>query len=336
MKAARLHAPRDIRIEEIPTPRPAAGEVLVRVRAVSICASDWRLYTDGHSGGVVPDHPIIQGHEFAGDVVALGEGVTAPSVGTRVAVEPSWHCGRCDQCQRGYTNICRNVVFPSFPPRDGALAEYIACPVTCVCPLPETVSYAEGALVEPLGVAIHAVRLARPQAGERIVILGAGAIGTCTLLVLKAYGCSLPAVVEPVAGRREWPARLGAAPLVADYQELLNAGIEADIVFECSGDNAALAQAMRLARPAGRVMMVGIPQPEQVSFDASVARRRELTVVFTRRSRDTLTEAVGLAATGRVDLAAFPIRRYSLAQAMAAMEATGARPGDMLRAVVFP
>ena len=336
MRAARLHAARDIRLDEVPLPEPSAGEVLVRVRAVSICASDVRMYWDGHAGGVVPEAPISQGHEFSGEIAALGEGVGGPPVGTRVAVEPSWHCGECDMCRSAHENLCRNIVFPSFPPRNGALAEYIACPADAVCPLPDTVSDIEGALVEPLGVALHAVRLARPRPGAEIAVLGAGAIGACVLATLRAYGHERLALAEPIAGRRDWAARFTSLPPVASAQDLLASGYEADLVFECAGENSAIEDALGLARPAGTVVVVGIPHPERISLDANIPRRKELTVIFSRRSRATLEEAVTLVAEGRLDLAAFPVRRYTLGQTAGAIEATASRPGDMLRAVVLP
>jgi len=336
VRAARLHAARDVHVDEAPTPEAGPGEVLVRVRAVAICPSDLRLYQDGHASGVAPDHPMIQGHEFSGEVAALGKGVIGPAVGTPVAVEPSWHCGECDLCRGGHENLCRNVIFPSFPQRDGALAEYIACPAFAVRALPAGASFIEGALIEPLGVGIHAARLSAARPGDRVAILGAGTIGMCTLLAVMARGVTEIALAEPIAARREWPASLGAAPLGASYEELLEQGVEADVTFECSGDSAAVEQGMRLTRPAGRVVVVGIPHPDEVRFDSTIPRRRELTVIFSRRSRDTLDEALGLIASGRADLRALPVRRYSLEQTAEAMEATASRPEDMLRAIVEP
>lgn len=336
MKAARLHAARDVRIDDVPTPRPEPGEILVRVRAVAICPSDLRLYQDGHASGVVPDHPMIQGHEFAGEVAEVGEGVDGPPVGTPVAVEPSWHCGECDTCLAGHENLCRNIVFPSFPQTDGALAEYIACPAFSVAALPEGVSFVEGALVEPLGVGIHAVRLSDVRGDDRVAILGAGTIGMCVMLVLRARGVSQITVVEPIEARRRWPAELGADPVVASHEELLAADFEADVVFECSGDNEAVEQAMSLTRPAGRVVVVGIPHPDQVTFDSTIPRRKQLTVIFSRRSRNTLHEAIGLLATGEIDMGALPVRHYSLEETADAFEDTAERRGDMLRAIVEP
>jgi len=335
LRAARLHGPGDVRIDEVPTPEPASGEVLLRVRAALICASDVRMYWDGHAGGVVPEQPISQGHEFSGDIVALGEGVAGPPVGTRVAVEPSWHCGECDMCLSGRTNICRNIIFPSFPPRNGALAEYIACPAHAVHPIPDSVTYIEGALLEPLGVAIHAVRLAQVTREHSIAVLGAGAIGVCTLLTARQMGLGGITVVEPIEGRREWVRRRGAK-VAASVKELLDAGHEADIVFECAGEGAAIEDALHLAKPAGTVVVVGIPHPERISFEANIPRRKELTIVFSRRSRDTLVEATELVGSGRIDLRSIPVRRFALEQTAEAIEATASRPGDMLRAAVTP
>ena len=324
-----------MRIEEIPAPEAGPGEVLVRVRAVSICPSDWRLYADGHASGVVPDHPMIQGHEFAGDIAALGEGVNGPPVGTAVAVEPTWSCGVCDLCREGLTNLCRHVVFPSYPQRDGALAEYIACPAQAVQALPPGTSYAVGALIEPLGVGLHAVRIAEVTPAQRLIFLGAGAIGMCTLLCARVKGSTDLTVVEPLAARREWPARLGCK-VVGSYEELEARGVEGDVVFECSGDNRAVEQAMRLTRPGGKMVVVGIPHPDVVTFDSTIPRRRELTVIFSRRSRNALEESLHLLATGRVDLGSLPTREYPLEETQAALDATAARPGDMLRAIVVP
>lgn len=335
MKAARLHAARDVRIENVPNPVPGPGEVLVRVRAVAICPSDWRLYADGDAGGKPLAEPIIQGHEFSGDVVQLGPGVMAPAVGTRVGVEPSWHCGRCDMCAQGKYNICRNIVFPSFPPRDGALAEFIACPIMNVQALPDNVDYVQGALVEPLGVALHAVRLADAKPEDHLIILGAGVIGLFSLILARLSGVANVTVVEPVSGRRELAAQLGATSTSANWRELVE-NRRGNVVLECSGESGATEEALELADHGGKVVVVGIPRPETVCFEAHLPRRKELTIIFSRRSRDTLSEALDLVSSGRVPLGWLTVKRFSLDQVSAAMDATAARPGDMLRAIVEP
>jgi len=335
MKAALLYGASDVRIEEVGRPEPAPGEVLIRVRAVTICPSDWRMYVDGHSGGVVPERPIIQGHEFTGDVVSIGDGVTEPAIGSRVAVEPSWPCGECDMCCMGRGNICRRIRFPSFPPVDGALAEYIACPASATLPLPHGLSYEQGALTEPLGVSLHAVRLAKLRPDESVCILGAGLIGMGVLALSARKGPAPVAVVEPVAERRRWPAEHGASRLAASHHELLDEGYEADVVFECSGDSEALDQAVRLARPGGRVVVIGIPRDERITFDMSIARRHELTFLFSRRSHNTLGESIELLARGEVDFRGIPMARFPLERTEEALKLAGS-PGPILRAVVLP
>lgn len=335
MRAARLYGARDVRIVETPDPVPGVGEVLVRVQAVAICPSDWRMWLDGHAGGFVPEWPITQGHEFSGDVAGVGADVGGLSMGDRVAVEPSWHCGNCDQCRAGRTNICRKVRFPSFPPEDGALAEFICCPAHAVCRLPDAVSYTAGALAEPLGVSMHAVRLASAGATERVVIQGAGCIGTFAIRLLSLQGVRDIRLVEPSPGRREWAAGLGLAAIYPDCASALADGVEGDLVIECSGAATALDEALRLTAPAGRVVVVGIPRDERASADLSLARRRELTVIWARRSRNTLDEAVRLVASGAAGAGLVPVRAWPLDLAGDALAATG-EPGAVLRQIVEP
>ena len=151
----------------------------------------------------------------------------------------------------------------------------------------------------------------------------------------RLRGAASITVVEPIAARREMALRYGATAALGSQAELADADVEAELVFECSGYSGAVAEALHAVTPAGRLMVVGIPHPETVTFEANVPRRHELTITFTRRSRDTLAEAVELAASGEVDLRSMPVRRFRLAEADAAIAATGERPGDMLRAIVM-
>ena len=203
---------------------------------------------------------MIQGHEFSGEIVAAGPEAQAPPIGSRVAVEPSWHCGECQVCQEGLNNLCPNVVFPSFPSHDGAMAEYIACPDFSVAVLPDNVSDIEGALTEPLGVGIHAVRLVELAGDETVAILGAGMIGISTMMAARLGGVEDITMAEPVAARREFAEQMGAQMTAPDAATLADAGIRPEVVFECSGDEAALAECVELVRPNGRVVAVGIPE----------------------------------------------------------------------------
>jgi L-iditol 2-dehydrogenase len=178
--------------------------------------------------------------------------------------------------------------------------------------------------------------MADPPPDARLLILGAGLIGYCAVRVAQLRGFTSIAVVEPVDGRREFVHRLCADPAVASARELLDAGFEADVVIECAGEAQAVEDALELAVPEGRVVVVGIPHPERLCFEANVPRRKELTVIFSRRSRENLAECVQLLSSGQVDLKSIPIRTFTLEQVAEAMDATAERPGDMLRALVLP
>ncbi|MCK4323645.1 MAG: alcohol dehydrogenase catalytic domain-containing protein [Armatimonadetes bacterium] len=337
MKAAKLFGPRDTRVVETADPSPQAGEVLVRVRAVAICASDIEMYRSGcASGGVCPEGPIIQGHEFSGEVVAVGPQAQAPPIGSRVAVDPSWHCGTCDVCQQGLYNLCPQVVFPSFPPRDGAMAEYIACPDFSVAVLPDSISDIEGALTEPLGVGIHAARLAELSGEETVAILGAGMIGISTLMAVRLHGIETIVIAEPVAARRDFARQTGAQVTAQSAAQLAEAGMKPEVVFECSGDDAAFGEALNLVRPNGHVIVVGIPSTTKLYFDPDQVRRNQTTVIFSRRSLDTLERSVELLATGQVDFGSVPVRTFSLDQAPQAFELAAQQLGPELRLVVLP
>lgn len=338
MKAARMFGVRDVRVVDTPTPRPEAREVLLRVRACAICASDLHMYEEGHSSGVYPTGQIILGHEFSGEVAAVGAEVSGWQPGDRVACEPSWHCSTCDMCQRGLTNLCRNVIFPSYPDRDGALAEYLPVPDFSLARLPDNVDYNGGALAEPLGVALHATRQAEIQPGMRVAILGAGAIGLSILQMCLAFGASETYVAEPLEGRRAAPAALGAKVVATakDLPALWGDQPEPDVVFEAAGGEHSFAEALELVRPEGRAMILGIPTQDLQQFSARVPRRKETTVMFCRRSRNTLEDCLQMLSDGRLKAEAFPVRTYSLDEAPQALEDSVRREGPMVRAIVEP
>ncbi len=339
MRAAKLFGPRDTRIVEVERPEPGPGEILVRVKAVAICPSDLRLWEDGHAGGTYPDHPFTQGHEFAGLVEALGPEVDGPPPGTAVAVTPLWACGVCDLCREGLDHICRQIVFPSFPPADGAMAEFMAVPGWAVEPLPAATDFVGGALVEPLQAAAHGVGLANLPAGAAVAIIGAGIIGLNVLQVVRAQGAGEVHVADPVAANRELARQFGATTTAVSAAALLGAlpdpGAQPRVVFECSGHPVALREALALCRPAGLVVIIGVPHPDVIELDSRIPRRNELHFVFSRRyGRADLEESVALVAAGSVDLAAYPVRSFELGAAAEAMAFAATRPAGILRTVV--
>ncbi len=338
MLCARCFAPRDMRVVESPDPAPGPKEALVAVRAVSICPSDHHIYKEGHSSGVYPDHPMILGHEFSGVITAVGAEADAPPVGARVAVEPAWHCGHCDLCRRGLINICRNVVFPSYPNRDGALAEYIACPDFSLYPIADHVDFAEAAFAEPLGVSVHATRHAQPGPGDVVAILGAGVIGIALLELQRLKGVRDVYVIEPNVHRHALALRLGATKVYARHTELIeDIGGTADgpsVVYDASSGQDSFGHALEVVEPAGRVVIIGIPPENKGEFAPSTPRRKEVTVTFSRRSRETLRESLDLVAQGKIRASEWPRRAFPLSEAPQAMETSCAMPDDLLRVVV--
>jgi L-iditol 2-dehydrogenase len=340
MKALRLYAPRDLRVDEVPIPQPGPGEVLIRVRAVGVCGSDVHYYVDGHIGDAVPTFPFTLGHEFAGEVAALGPGVSWPSVGTRVAVDPAVPCGKCEVCLEGNPNCCPNVRFPGSAPIEGSLAEYFVHPAELCVPLPDALDFADGALLEPLGVAIHALNLAKVRPGDSVAILGAGPIGLMLLQIARGVAGAVY-VTEPIRERRTLAERLGARavcdPSATDpvgwlRKETANRGV--DIAIEVAWGAEAVTQAVEMARPAGKVILVGIPRDDVVTFPAGTARRKGLSILMSRRMKFVYRRAMALVEAGIVDVRALLTHRFPLERAAEAFELVATVGDGVVKAMI--
>src|ERR1700730_8588243 len=248
-QAAVLYAPHDIRIEERPVPRPGPGEVLIEIKAVGVCGSDVHYYEHGRIGSHIVRQPLILGHEAAGVIIDVGEGVDQKRVGERVALEPGIPDGTCVQCRSGHYNLCPNVRFFGTPPIDGAFTNYVTLPESFAYRLPVALSDAEGALIEPLSVGIWACRKAMLQGADSILITGAGPIGLVTMKVALALGATDITMTDVSPQRLKVAKRQGATRIVNVTQEsLAHADIVADVLIECSGNQAALLEGIRSLR----------------------------------------------------------------------------------------
>lgn len=270
MKAWNLHDVSDLRYEEVPTPTPAEGEVLIKVRAVGICGSDIpRIYENG-----TYSFPTIPGHEFSGEVVACGADVAAEWMGKRVGVFPLIPCGECGPCQKNRFEMCRHYSYIGSR-QDGAFAEYVVAPAVNLVELPETVSYEAAAMLEPMAVAVHAMRRVQPTAEDVVVVCGVGTIGLMLLMFLQEVGVKKLLVVGNKEFQREQVLKLGISE--ENYCDTRSCDADAwiqektekcgaDVFFECVGRNETIARAVRNAAPAGRVLMVGNPFTD-MTFD---------------------------------------------------------------------
>jgi L-iditol 2-dehydrogenase len=332
MFAARLHSVGDLRVTEEPAPGEApSGWSLLAVTAVGICGSDLHWFADGGIGENRIEHPVVPGHEFA--AVAL----TGPHAGRRVAVDPAVPCRSCEMCRVGYENLCPTVQFAGHGTLDGAMQEQLVWPDHLLHPLPDDLSDDAGALLEPLGVAIHAVGVSHLRRGSDVLVVGAGPVGVLAAQVARRSGAGHVYVVEPLEHRRATALRGGAdgvwAPECAAAAVMdATGGRGVDVAIEMAGTDAAIETAVAAIRPGGRIALGGIPSTDASSFPAAEARRKGLTFAMVRRMNDTYPRAIELATNG-VDLDQLVSARYPLVEAAKAFSAAAGRHGDKVMVV---
>ena len=324
MLAARFVGPRDIRIERVPDPRPGPGEAVVRVRAAGICGGDLHEYNAGRQLYPTPYPRPAQGHELAGDVVAVGPGVERVTPGDRVAVQPMIGCGACDACRSGRRALCPRLEHIGVA-RSGGFAELCLAPAANLFRLPHEVGYEEGALLDCTAVAVHAVHRVPVPAGARVTVLGTGAIGQAVAQVARVSGAGRVSVV----GTR--PGTLAAArDLGADATVDLSAGEQppgdAEVVYETAGGPDLLERALAAAGPGAWIGLVGEAFEPQALHPAETMPR-ELTIAFVWSHDGELeyTRALELAASGEVCLAPIVTHRYPLTALPEAFEAAADR-----------
>ena len=331
MKVLRLFKPGDLRIQDEPLPTPGANEALIRVKAVGVCGSDLRWFTQGGIGDATLDHPLVLGHEFTGETEA----------GESVAIDPAIPCGVCEHCQRGDTNLCPQVRFAGHSGQDGALREFICWEKDRLHQLPDSLSESDGVMLEPLGVAIHAVDLAHLQAGMSVGVFGCGPIGLLIIQLARLSGASVVVASEILPHRMNAAKMFGAKqvfqpdPMVPESAILkATGGRGLDVTFEVAGAQGAVDDAFTAVMPGGKVILAGIPGEDRTSFSASVARRKGLTIKMVRRMKNTYPRAIRLVGGGQVDVRSLVTHTFPLEQAAQAFETAERREG--LKVIIKP
>lgn len=300
MRTAVLEGIRHVVLRDVPSPvlqRP--HDVLIRVGSVGMCGSDIHYYTKGRIGSQVVHYPFVVGHEFGGTVLATGSAVTRVKPGDRIAVDPSMPCFACDQCQAGRFHTCRKHTFLGCPGQSsGCLCEQIVMPETSCFSVPAGFTDEDAALVEPLSIGCYAVKLANLSAQSRVLIQGCGPIGLSVLLAARDAGAESVTVSEPLAYRRACALRLGAAwagrPDEADLHLAEHEPLGIDRVFECCGKQEAMDQALKVLKPGGKLMLIGIPEFDRPSFAIDLLRRKELCIQNVRRQNECVETAIAL------------------------------------------
>jgi L-iditol 2-dehydrogenase len=346
MRVSRLHGIRDLRLESLPRPVPGPGKVLLRVASVGVCGSDVHYYLEGRIGEQVVTRPIMMGHEFSAWIAAFGPGFDVGSPnglqrGQLVAVDPAISCGQCELCQHGHPNLCPNVRFCGTPPVDGVFAEYTVMPTQNCFPLPPEMGPVDGALLEPLGIAIHSVDLAHLKPGQTVAVLGAGPIGLFIAAVARAAGAVTVYMTEPLAYRRSFAVEYAAdAALdpgdedVVDGILRLTGGRGVDVAFEAAGAPDTPQQAAAVTKIGGKVILTGIPADDTLTMNASTARRKGLTMKLVRRMKHTYPRAIGLVQTGMIDIRPLATHLLPLDRIAEAFEMVAGYQDGVLRAVI--
>jgi len=324
--AVRLHAPRDLRTSQEPDPVPRAGESLVRLDVVGICGSDLHWFLEGGIGPVQLAQPIVPGHEMGGTIAA------GPRRGERVAVEPGLPCGRCRYCLSGWVNLCPTGRFSGQGDIDGGLRQLMTWPTHLLFPVPDMITDEQVPLLEPLQICLHAETLRPVRAGDRVAVVGCGPIGLLQIQVAALGEPSHILAVEPLAHRREAALAAGATRAVAAVGA--DIGHDFDVVFEASGTPGAVAAAVELCRPGGTVVLLGIPDDDSTTFQASTARRKGLTLTLVRRSVPAHERAIRLIEAGRITLDGLVTDRFPLDRSTEAFEVAVTRSG--LKVVIEP
>ena len=336
--AAFIVGARDLRIGEVPVPVAAGDITVVDVESVGICGSDLHYYKDGGIGSAVISDPFVPGHEFSARLTQDLD-VRNLTRGQLVAVDPALPCHSCKWCFKGYHNLCPNVRFLGAPPLNGALTQQIRVPIESIIPLPDTMTRDQGAMLEPLGVCIHAIDLAKPSLLESVVVLGCGPIGLGIIQLLRLSGCKHIHAVDPQKHRRELAKTLGATAVgdrvdsvVSDTQ-----GLGVELVIEATNSPDGFCDAIACSQIGGRVILVGIPDGNVYSpISAAEARRRGLTVKFSRRMGDVYSRAIELVSNKYIDVDAMVSHHFSLDDTATAFAMQADEADGFIKAIVYP
>ena len=344
MNTAVLVAPNRIEARDGHVPQPGPEEVLVRVRAVGICGSDTHYFAGLRDHEEQTVYPLVLGHEFAGEVAALGEGVSAVARGARVCCAPDRPCGKCEWCKKGEVNVCPNVRFAASGGVPGCLCEFYVVHQSQLHPIADSVGFAEATLAEPLAVGLHVVHnLVRPAPGQTWAVIGAGPIGLCTLFAARAGGAGTIYVADKLPERLDAARKFGAdATCLVPQDDFVRFVLEktrgrgVDVVVEAAGEVEAARQTPHLAAIHGLVVIEGIPPASEVPVNVDLARRRELRVVFGRRSVNVTDRALGLIESGEFDPAVLITHEFPLSETQSAFEHTRDYKDGVMKAIVKP
>jgi L-iditol 2-dehydrogenase len=344
MRAMMLTAIREMEMKGVPTPVILKDDdVLIRMKRVGVCGSDIHYYVSGRIGNQVVQYPFTVGHEGAGQVVTAGKGVSRVKPGDRIAIEPAMPCWECDQCRAGRPHTCRNLRFLGCPGQaEGSLSEYIVMPETSCFRIPDSMTYDQAAISEPLSIGLYAVKQSVPMRGAKVGILGFGPIGMSVMLTALALGAEEIFVTDKIGARLRIASACGAkmvanpdsedvvARIAGEVPELL------DVVFECCGQQEAVDNAVELLKPGGKLMIIGIPEFDRWSFPVNESRHKELCIQHVRRQNEAVQPALDMIGKGEVAVESMVTHRFRFEETKKAFDlVAGYRDGVMKAMIDF-
>jgi len=337
VKAIQVTGPGAMSLVDLPRPVLTAGQVRVQVHRVGVCGTDLSLLA-----GKLPfaQYPIVPGHELAGDVIEVGPG-SELEVGARVTANPLEHCGQCRACAAGNIHYCQDVAVLGVVRKDGAFAEEVVLDEPMVRELPNTLSYDDGAMAEPVVIADRTVRRGRVREGDSVAVLGAGNIGLLLIQVARLMGAAKVLVTDVLEYRLAMARRLGVDRALNPSTEDLEAvGREAfggfDVVIDGVGTEQTLAQSIQMCRPGGRIVVYGVPAPGDLAVPVLDAFRKDLTIHTSRLYPRSYQAGLELLESARLDLATLITTRVSLDEAPSALRDLGEHRGEMLKILIHP
>ena len=326
---------------EIPMPVANAGQVVIKLEYVGVCGSDVHYLENGRIGDFVVDGDFILGHECAGTITEIGEGVSELAVGDRVCLEPGFGCGKCDFCKTGHYNLCKEMQFLATPPIQGCLSNYIAFPADMCFKLPDNISTKEGALIEPLAIGMYAATRADVTVGSSVVILGAGCIGLVTLLACKAFGATDITVCDVIPKRLEVAKKLGATRVVNGREEnvvdviaKLTNGRGVDKVIETAGNKFTTQQTADLVRAGGVVTLVGMAPDDMIpyNFVKMISKEADIRTIF--RYVNMYPKAIQAVSGGFIDISGIVTHEFDFDHTYEGFMEVIANPADVVKAVI--
>ena len=316
-------------------------DVLLRLTAVGVCGSDIHYYTTGKIGSQVVQYPFRVGHECAAVVEKAGKAVKTLKPGDRVAVDPAMWCHACDQCKAGRFHTCRKLKFLGCPGQaEGCLCERLVMPAASCFKVPASMSDETAALIEPLSIGVYAAAQAELKKGASVGILGAGPIGLSILLACRAAGANKFFVTDKIDARLKAARTAGAAWTGnPDREDIVAAVTKAeplllDCVFECCGKQEALDQAVRLLKPGGTLMLVGIPEVDRVTFEIDLLRRREIRIQNVRRQNEKVQAAIDLCASGAIKPDFMITHRFPFSKTREAFDLVDSYADGVIKAMI--